>query len=245
MKNSGTKILTFFKRNAVYFVLAFCILAIGISAMFAIIHENSILPDSNLPSADAGNGNENEDGGNENNNDDSGSTDSGNTNDPSDELDNPSQDVEKPDTDVTEPVVTTITFIMPVENATSIGEYSETMVFNSTLSRYSAHKAIDFFAEEGAPVLAVYDGTIENIENSILKGYIITIDHGNGLKTVYNSLADGDNVTIGQKVSQGDVIGEVSVTNRQEYKSGAHLHFEVHEEGAVINPDKYLSFEEK
>ena len=229
MKETGTKFLTFLKRNAVYFVLAFCILAIGISAMFAIIHENSILPDGNLPSADAGNG-------------DNSNTDNGNTENPDDNND-PSQDVEKPGSDVTEPVVTTITFIMPVENATSIGEYSETIVFNSTLSRYSAHKAVDFFAEEGTPVLAVYDGTVENIENSLLKGYIITIDHGNGLKTVYNSLADGDNVTIGQKVSQGDVIGEVSITNRQEYKDGAHLHFEVLEEGAVINPDKYLSFE--
>ena len=229
MKDTGTKFLTFLKRNAVYFVLAFCILAIGISAMFAIIHENSVLPDSNLPSADAGNGDENGDG------------DGSNTGNPND----PSQDVGKPDGGETEPVITTITFIMPVENATSISEYSETMVFNSTLSRYNTHKAVDFFAEEGAPVLAVYDGTVEKIENSLLKGYIITIDHGNGLKTVYNSLADGDNVTVGQKVKQGDVIGEVSVTNRQEYKEGAHLHFEVIEEGAVINPDKYLSFESK
>ncbi|MBE7089341.1 MAG: M23 family metallopeptidase [Clostridiales bacterium] len=238
MKDTGTKFLTFLKRNAVYFVLAFCILAIGISAMFAIIHENSILPDSNLPSADAGNGNGNEDGGGSN-------TDSGNNGNSGENNNDPSQDVENPGSDVTEPVITTITFIMPVENATSIGEYSETMVFNSTLSRYSAHKAVDFFAEEGTPVLAVYDGTVENIENSLLKGYIITIDHGNGLKTVYNSLADGDNVTVGQKVSQGDVIGEVSVTNRQEYKDGAHLHFEVLEEGVVINPDKYLSFEDE
>ena len=105
--------------------------------------------------------------------------------------------------------------------------------------------AIDFFAEEGTNVLAVYDGTISNIENTLLTGTTITIDHGNGLFTVYNSLADGDSVTVGQSVKQGDVIGQVSVSNRQEYKSGAHLHFEVYENGENIDPAKYLAFEEK
>jgi murein DD-endopeptidase MepM/ murein hydrolase activator NlpD len=134
---------------------------------------------------------------------------------------------------------------MPVENPTSIGEYSESMVFNSTLGRFSAHMAIDFFADEGTDVLAVYDGKISKIENTLLKGTTITIEHGNGLYTVYNSLADGDSVSVGQKVKQGDVIGQVSLTNRQEYKSGAHLHFEVIENGENIDPSKYLAFEEK
>jgi murein DD-endopeptidase MepM/ murein hydrolase activator NlpD len=73
----------------------------------------------------------------------------------------------------------------------------------------------------------------------------VTIDHGNGLKTVYNSLADGDSVTEGQVVKAGDVIGQVSVTNRQEYKSGAHLHFEVLENGDSIDPIKYLNMDNK
>ena len=61
----------------------------------------------------------------------------------------------------------------------------------------------------------------------------------------YNSIAENDNLFVGQKVKQGTVIGTVSVTNRQEYKSGAHLHFETIENGEVIDPAKYLTIEEK
>ena len=134
---------------------------------------------------------------------------------------------------------------MPVNTTISVGEYSETMVFNQTLNRYSSHKAIDFFAPEGTPVMAVYDGTIESVNTSLLQGTTIIIDHGNGLKTVYNSLLDGDDVIVGQKVTQGEVIGEVSATNRQESKDGPHLHFSVEENGQVIDPIKYLAIAEK
>ena len=41
------------------------------------------------------------------------------------------------------------------------------------------------------------------------------------------------------------MIGEVSVSNRTEYKDGAHLHFEVMEDGVLIDPIKYLAIEEK
>jgi murein DD-endopeptidase MepM/ murein hydrolase activator NlpD len=83
------------------------------------------------------------------------------------------------------------------------------------------------------------------VENTLLHGTTITIDHGNGLKTIYNSLEDGELVTVGGQVKQGEVIGAVSVTNKQEYKEGAHLHFEVYENDVNIDPAKYLVYEEK
>jgi murein DD-endopeptidase MepM/ murein hydrolase activator NlpD len=65
------------------------------------------------------------------------------------------------------------------------------------------------------------------------------------LVTVYNSLADGESVTVGEQVKKGDVLGQVSSSNRQESKSGAHLHFEVKENGENIDPIKYLDVQEK
>ena len=150
-----------------------------------------------------------------------------------------------PDDDPSQPVQQPVVFIMPVTNPTSISEYSTTMVYNSTLNRYSSHLAMDFFAPEGSEVFAVFDGTILSVETTFLQGTTITIDHGNGLCSIYNSLADGESVVVGQSVNQGDVIGHVSVSNRQEYKSGAHLHFEVSENGQSVDPVKYLAFEEK
>ena len=230
MKNSNGKVTTFFKRNALYLILAACILAIGLSITFMLLAKDT-------------------------------NTNTGSVDDkpvvetpidpPIDDTpvinpdDTPDTPVVNPDDIPDTPVTTVIEFIVPVANATSIGDYSEQMVFNGTLGRFTAHLAIDFFAPEGTDVLAVYGGTIESVETTLLQGTTITIDHGNGLKTVYNSLADGDTVSVGQTVTKGQVIGQVSVTNRQEYKDGAHLHFQVIEDGEIIDPIKYLEIAEK
>ena len=193
MKKSNGRLIMFMRRNAVYLVLALCIVAVGLSITFMLLSDASV--DSTLDSGK-----------------------------------NP-------------PVIETP--IEPDEPVVKPDDPTERMVFNSTLGHYSAHLAVDFYAPEGTEVVAVYDGTIKSVESSLLKGTTVTIDHGNGLYSVYNSLADGDAVVVGQSVKQGDVIGEVSVTNRQEYKSGAHLHFEVTENGTTIDPAKYLEFDEK
>lgn len=214
--NKKNKFLTFMKKNALYFILTGCILAVGLSVTLMLIAQenNSVQVDvpvieTPLP----------------------------------DDINKPSSTPD--DNEVVEPVQKPITFIMPVDNTSSIVEYSEELTWCSTLSRFEVHKAMDFFAPEGSKVYAVYDGVVESVTSTFLQGVSITIDHGNGLKTVYNSLADGDQVFVGQIVNQGDIIGEVSVTNRQEYKDGAHLHFEVLENNISIDPIKYLSINEK
>lgn len=210
MKDKKKSVQMFFKRNAVYLVLALCILAVSFSIIFMLINEKGNLSlSTNAPSVSV--------------------------------PDRPTTSPEDENVPVTKP----IEFILPVQSPTSIGEYGETMVYNSTLNRYTAHLGMDFYAPEGSDVFAVYDGKVLSIESTFLQGTTITVDHGNGLYSIYNSLADGDSVSVGQEVKQGDVIGQVSVTNRQEYKSGAHLHFEVQENGTLIDPIKYLDVQEK
>ncbi len=163
---------------------------------------------------------------------------------PVDEPINPDP-VSDPDPEPQTPVVTVITFLTPVENPVSVGDYVETLAYNSTLKRFETHKAVDIFAVEGSAVYAAYDGTVESVDTTLLTGTTVVIDHGNGLKTIYNSLLDGDDVVKGQRVYKGDKIGEVSVTNRQESASGAHLHFGVTENGEAVDPYKYLEIDEK
>ena len=222
MKKENNKILTFMRRNAIYLILAACIVAVGLSITFMMIRQSNEI------------------------------TNTGNEKPPVVEQPLPEQpepddgqDTVVPEPDDGQPVQKPVVFVMPVENASSIAEYSDSLVWCSTLGRFQAHKAVDFYAPEGSDVLAVYDGVVESVTNSLLTGITVTINHGNGLKTVYNSLADGDTVVQGQSVNAGDVIGQVSVSNRQEYKDGAHLHFEVIENGQSIDPIKYLAIEEK
>ncbi len=214
MKKSNGKLTNFLRKNAIYLVLALCMLAIGLSLTLMVTSSNDLSLKGDQTEIVQPSDKENED-----------------KEDGKQETPAP---VEKP-----------VSFIMPVTNPTAISEYSEQMVFNSTLNRYSAHLAMDFYSPEGSNVYAVYDGVVSSIETTFLQGVTITIDHGNGLFTIYNSLADGDQVQVGQTVNQGDIIGQVSLSNRQEYKQGAHLHFEVKENGQLIDPYKYLEAQEK
>ncbi len=230
MKQGSGKTMTFLRKNAIYFIIALCIIAISASVIF-VLSNNQVSEEIKNPSTLNGtitDDNKVDESQKGDDNSDAGQTGS-----------------DKETFEPSEPVITKISFIMPVANATGIDEYCETMAYNSTLSRYSAHLAIDFYAPEGTDVLAVYDGVIESVENSLLNGVTITIDHGDGLKTIYNSLSEADSLLEGMSVKQGEVIGTVSTTNRQEYKAGAHLHFQVMENGSIINPEKYLTFDEK
>jgi murein DD-endopeptidase MepM/ murein hydrolase activator NlpD len=67
-------------------------------------------------------------------------------------------------------------------------------------------------------------------------GREIEIDHGNGIITVYGHLS-GYNVTVGEQVVKGQVIGYVGHSGRT---TGSHLHYEVQVHGAAVNPHRYL-----
>lgn len=145
-----------------------------------------------------------------------------------------------------QPTVTKITFIMPVKNASVLKKYTHnTVVFNSTLGAYMGHMGIDYKAEEGTDFYCVYDGVVESIETSYLTGTTITVNHGNNLKTVYNSVEADEKLYEGKAVLKGEILGKVTANNLQEYKDGAHLHFEVEKSGEKVDPEEYLIGEEK
>src|SRR5699024_9213556 len=67
-------------------------------------------------------------------------------------------------------------------------------------------------------------------------GNTIVIDHGNGMETLYAHMSSM-NVSTGQKVSRGQQIGIMGSTGNS---TGIHLHFEVHKNGAIMNPISYI-----
>lgn len=88
------------------------------------------------------------------------------------------------------------------------------------------HNGIDFGAPIGTPVLASADGRVILAKSSGYNGgygQMIIIAHEGGIQTVYGHLSQV-NVSVGQTVSQGDVIGRVGNTGKS---TGPHLHFEV------------------
>src|SRR6202012_5625970 len=82
------------------------------------------------------------------------------------------------------------------------------------------HFGVDVAAPPGSPVKAADAGTVTMAERDLyLTGGTIIIDHGYGLSTTYMHLSSVD-VTVGQQVAQGEIIGKVGATGRV---TGPHL----------------------
>ena len=98
------------------------------------------------------------------------------------------------------------------------------------------HKGIDFEANTGDPVLAVGDGVVTY--SGVRSGYgnVVEVDHGNGYVTRYahNSRLIGQ---VGDLVRGGQEIAKAGSTGRS---TGAHVHFEVWDNGVVVNPNQFL-----
>ena len=142
--------------------------------------------------------------------------------------------------------VDVISFSSPVLNGTVTKGYSDSeLQYNKALNVWELHKGVDFSADIGTDVLAVYDGTVTKITTNLLQGTVIEIDHGNNLKTTYGSLASNTNVKVGDVVKKGDVIGKASNTATEEVTEGGEVHFEVWKDGNVVDPASYLDISGK
>ena len=101
------------------------------------------------------------------------------------------------------------------------------------------HRGVDI-AGSGA-ISAAQSGTVETATYHASYGYYVVINHGtiNGVnvKTLYAHMQPGLLVAPGQIVSQGQQVGVMGTTGSS---TGVHLHFEVQENGAVVNPVNYI-----
>lgn len=99
------------------------------------------------------------------------------------------------------------------------------------------HKGIDFEADVGDPVLAVADGVVSFAGTRSGYGHTVEIDHGNGYVTRY---AHNSRLTrrVGDLVRAGQEVAKAGSSGRS---TGAHVHFEVWENGNVVNPRKFLA----
>jgi murein DD-endopeptidase MepM/ murein hydrolase activator NlpD len=98
------------------------------------------------------------------------------------------------------------------------------------------HTGVDISSEYGTAVRATADGVVIGAEEHVGYGRLVVLDHGFGVTTFYGHLS-AFNVTPGQRVNRGDVIGYVGVSGRS---TGPHVHYEVRINGAPVNPMRYL-----
>lgn len=105
--------------------------------------------------------------------------------------------------------------------------------FHPVTGRTAPHRAIDYAAPTGTPIMAVADGTVTFAGwSAIGYGNFIKIKHNGIYGTNYAHLS-AFNVSPGDVVKQGDVIGYVGSTG---FSTGPHLHYEVTVYGELKNP---------
>lgn len=145
-------------------------------------------------------------------------------------------------------------FSYPLKKFTVSQGYGKTSFSKNYAS--GKHNGIDFAAPTGTSIYAPLGGKVVGTGNlgKYAYGKWVTIDHGNGLVTLYGHM-NSISVDKGEKVKEGDKIGTVGNTG---YSTGAHLHFTVFSEdsyevvpsksikglkipiGATVNPKVYL-----
>jgi len=113
--------------------------------------------------------------------------------------------------------------------------YTITGTFGQAGSMWSSgyHTGLDFAAPTGTLIKAIHSGTITQAGWAGSYGYrtILTLDDGTELWFCHQSSI---NVSVGQKVSTGDVIGRIGATGNV---TGPHLHLEVHPDGQATGID--------
>lgn len=109
---------------------------------------------------------------------------------------------------------------------------------------YMPHMGIDLARPDNAAfdVAAAMSGKVTVAEQHPTNGYIVEIEHPDGLVTVYQSLGE-ISVKAGDGVKQGTLIGKAG-RSELEKDLGVHLHFEVRENGTPVNPLALLDEDE-
>ena len=99
------------------------------------------------------------------------------------------------------------------------------------------HKGIDYAANLGDPVLAVADGVVTFAGDRSGYGHTIEVDHGNGYVTRY---AHNSRLSrrVGELVRAGGEVAKAGSTGRS---TGVHVHLEVWQNGAYVDPGRFLN----
>ena len=126
-------------------------------------------------------------------------------------------------------------FVAPVDGPhviTSSFSVREHPLFGYT----KMHPAIDLAKNQGWPIYAIAAGTVTTAAYGEANGYYVSLAHGSGYTSICCHMTKYI-VSVGDSVSQGQVIGYVGSTG---WSTGPHLHFELHQNGTALNPAEYL-----
>lgn len=128
----------------------------------------------------------------------------------------------------------------PVEGEVLLDYSMDSTIWFPTLKEYKCNPGLVIKAAEGQNIVAAASGVVESVEKSKEYGTIITVDIGNGYKTIFGQVNNSNNLKKGSMVIEGQVIATVNKTTRNYSTEGDNLFFELTKEGKPVNPRDYL-----
>ena len=128
----------------------------------------------------------------------------------------------------------------PLEGQVLSSFSRDTLTYSQTMADWRTHEGLDIAAEADAPVMAAQSGTVTAVYEDDFLGSVVVVSHDDDCSTLYANLAKAPEVSVGDTVSAGDVIGRVGGTALLETKEPDHLHFEVFNAGTPVDPMDYL-----
>ena len=130
-------------------------------------------------------------------------------------------------------------YIYPLEDANAEVLNSYGWQENPVVKQKSLHPGADFAADYGTNVLAVANGIVLDCSYDAAYGYILTLEHENGVQTQYAHLSEFL-VNAGAEVRQGQIIAK---TGDSGWTTGPHLHLGVLIDGEAVDPLEALKSE--
>lgn len=128
---------------------------------------------------------------------------------------------------------------LAITNPRVSSQFGERRSYNGGALGLCGHEGQDYGVAGGTPVYATAAGTVVLAQELKVRGNVVFIDHGRNVFTAFYHLKQID-VTDGQRVNAGDVIGQVGTTG---FSTGDHLHWSMWVNGIYVNPLQWVEEE--
>lgn len=238
-RSNSKKAASMFSGKGFYISLAICLLAISVTAFFAVSRTGEILDGRNTMDLSSAVVSTNEWGFPQNANANQSGIETTSSQALTSQSDSSSSEIssgknadsKKQNTSST---LSQVQFSMPINGKITQPYSKGELVKSSTMNDWRTHDGIDVKGKVTAPVKAAADGTVLSIKDDELWGVVVEIDHSNGYVAQYCGLNTTVSVKKGQEVKMGDVIGSVGETCLYETNDDPHIHF------SVMKNDKYI-----
>lgn len=128
--------------------------------------------------------------------------------------------------------------MLPMADGEWIKEYG--YGYDETFDDYRFHQGMDMELLVGTVISAPLAGVLLEVSDDAFYGKYLVISHSDNLESRYYGIEPESNLTVGQAIAAGDVLGTVTDSPVFEELQSPHLHFEIYLNGKTVNPADYM-----